>query len=484
MMATTTGAHVSDYVLGQDDSKAGDLARDLFERKITLVQVVEALGEYLTSQNVDHRRRGTRLMAEILQKLPSDFLLEKEVGHVTVFLLSKLNDHHSIQPFALHGLAAVTKFAGFCDAAMSRQVCTEIFKEVQNQSLSQGDRRATYTVFYNSLTLHLSDVLSLGDSFVCGYVQQMDGEKDPRNLMLAFRCSLIVCRNFGLGTMEEDMFEVNSCYFPVDFVPPPNDPHGITKEDLSEALCQVMTATPVFAQYCYPLLLEKLTSDITSAKLESLKTLKACLAVFESKDLQEFVGSFCSQLIKEVRAGSSEEMVAASLQALTGITAQLSRVPQQLHEFMAETGASLVRQVELDNLSVRLSAARILCAMASANGQVCHAVASRLVPAVCAVCQKMASQLEQHTAFFTEVVSLLQNVADAQNTIKDWSILQDWRSKLLETCDRLLASNDPQLQGLGMRGLLALMTWGAVFTTEEVAQGGGNYDQQSVVSRQ
>nr|KAG5689041.1 hypothetical protein BaRGS_006437 [Batillaria attramentaria] len=47
----------------------------------------------------------------------------------------------------------------------------------------------------------------------------MDGEKDPRNLMLAFRCAQIVCNHFNLGAMEEDMFEVTACYFPIDFVP-------------------------------------------------------------------------------------------------------------------------------------------------------------------------------------------------------------------------------------------------------------------------
>ena len=52
--------------------------------------------------------------------------------------------------------------------------------------------------------------------------------------------------------------------------------------------------------------------------------------------------------------------------------------------------SDLVRQVESENLAARLAATRVLCAMAAANAEVCCAVASRIVPAVCGVCQKLS----------------------------------------------------------------------------------------------
>ena len=51
------------------------------------------------------------------------------------------------------------------------------------------------------------------------------------------------------------------------------DSCGITKEELILGLRQCLAATPHFAQYCLPLLLEKLTSDLKSAKIDSLETL-------------------------------------------------------------------------------------------------------------------------------------------------------------------------------------------------------------------
>ena len=49
-----------------------------------------------------------------------------------------------------------------------------------------------------------------------------------------------------------------------------------------------------------------------------------------------------------------------------------------------------MRQVESENLAARQSAIRVLCAMAAANAEVCHAVASRVLPVVCSVCQKLS----------------------------------------------------------------------------------------------
>jgi len=45
-----------------------------------------------------------------------------------------------------------------------------------------------------------SDIQPLGADFVCGFIQMMDGEKDPLNLMLAFQSVRIIAQNLQLGT--------------------------------------------------------------------------------------------------------------------------------------------------------------------------------------------------------------------------------------------------------------------------------------------
>lgn len=57
------------------------------------------------------------------------------------------------------------------------------------------------------------------------------------------------------------------------FQQPANDPYGVTKDQLCEGLRQCLASSAHFAEYCMPLLQEKLESDLVSAKVEALKTL-------------------------------------------------------------------------------------------------------------------------------------------------------------------------------------------------------------------
>lgn len=98
---------------------------------------------------------------------------------------------------------------------------------------------------------------ALGPDFVFGYVQAIDGEKDPRNLLTVFRLTKLVIQGLDISrfaevgrvvvlwvwawgdwglTLDQDLCEVTSCYYPITFTPPPDDQHGITRDDLRDAL--------------------------------------------------------------------------------------------------------------------------------------------------------------------------------------------------------------------------------------------------------
>ncbi len=77
----------------------------------------------------------------------------------------------------------------------------------------------------------------------------------------------------------EELFDVVACYFPISFTPPPNNVHGITREDLAGALQTTLTCTTLFTPLFIPMLVEKLSSTLRSgfcvlAKLPSTASSK------------------------------------------------------------------------------------------------------------------------------------------------------------------------------------------------------------------
>lgn len=92
----------------------------------------------------------------------------------------------------------------------------------------------------------------MGDRFLSSYIALADGEKDPRNLMIAFSIARVLAIEFDISNKFEvrsapltltvtdvvmqDLFNITFCYFPITFRAPENDPYGITPEDLKKTL--------------------------------------------------------------------------------------------------------------------------------------------------------------------------------------------------------------------------------------------------------
>lgn len=94
-----------------------------------------------------------------------------------------------------------------------------LFENVQCQSQLLSDRHNIYLIFTTLLQNRTEDLKAMGPDFVYGIISAIDGERDPRNLMLLYSILPRFMREFPLGHLTEEMFEVIACYFPVDFNP-------------------------------------------------------------------------------------------------------------------------------------------------------------------------------------------------------------------------------------------------------------------------
>jgi len=100
-----------------------------------------------------------------------------------------------------------------------------------------------------------------------GITDLVAGEKDPRNLMLIFSMLRAIMIEWDISNYAEVMFDSVFAYFPITFRPPPNDPYGISAQDLKDRLRDCLSATSILAPYVFPALLDKLDSTAPATKV-------------------------------------------------------------------------------------------------------------------------------------------------------------------------------------------------------------------------
>uniref|UniRef100_A0A8C7IXA1 MMS19 nucleotide excision repair protein n=1 Tax=Oncorhynchus kisutch TaxID=8019 RepID=A0A8C7IXA1_ONCKI len=339
---------VEEFVSGQQDSKAADTATGLKAGQFTILQLVEALGLHL----------------------------------------NRLKDHYVITPHVLKGMNALTK-CSVLPPGSAVSILKSLFQDVHVQSLMLVERSCVYNILTQLMESRESELKGLGADFVFGFVQSVDGERDPRNLLLAFQIARkIIHGGYDLGKFTEELFEVTSCYFPIDFSPPPNDPHGITQEELILALRAVLTGTPRFAEFLLPLIIEKLDSDVQSAKVDSLQTLTACASVYEHKELAEFLPGLWASLRREVFQTASERVESAGLAALGALTACISRSvlnsdsEDYLNVFLDLVLKDCQHHLCEPDLKLVWPSAKLLQATSTASYRASHRVAAAIMPSL------------------------------------------------------------------------------------------------------
>ncbi|CDQ93523.1 unnamed protein product, partial [Oncorhynchus mykiss] len=189
---------VEEFVLGQQDRKAVDTATELKAGQFTILQLVEALGLHLTSSQPQTRGRGVQLLSNVLQECYGD-LTEREVKVLIVFYENRLKDHYVITPHVIQGLKALTK-CSVLPPGSAVSILKSLFQDIHVQSLMLAERSCVYNILIQLMESRESELKGLGADFVFGFVQSVDGERDPRNLLLAFHIARkIVHEGYDLG---------------------------------------------------------------------------------------------------------------------------------------------------------------------------------------------------------------------------------------------------------------------------------------------
>ncbi|XP_048842659.1 MMS19 nucleotide excision repair protein homolog isoform X2 [Brienomyrus brachyistius] len=451
---------VEEFVSGQQDSKAAAAARGVKTGQFKILELVEALGLSLTSSQPQTRARGVQLLSEVLRECDSG-LSEKEVEVLVAFYENRLKDHYVILPHVLQGIKALTK-TPLWPPGLAVSVLRSLFRDIHVQSLMLVERSCVYSILINLMEYKEEELKGLGADFVFGFVQAMDSERDPRNLLLAFQIARnILLRGYELGKFTEELFEVTSGYFPLDFTPPPNNPHGITQEDLIVALRGVLSGTARFAEFLLPLIIEKLDSDVQKAKLDCLQTLEACVSVYSYRELKAFLSGLWASLRREVFQTASEKIEAAGLSALSALSACLSRSvldsqgDDVLHVFLDLVVQDCQHHLCEPDLKLVWPSAKLLQAAASASYRASHRITSAVLPKLME--QYISETQCAHRRTLLEVLQgFVQPIQSSVPLEGDENVFSAFRESLCNVVFSALSESNSGLQVAACRVLASL----------------------------
>ncbi|KIK61642.1 hypothetical protein GYMLUDRAFT_996292 [Collybiopsis luxurians FD-317 M1] len=271
---------VHTWFASERDEEVIETVSEISNGTISLLNVVKALGEYLTSEEDSLRTKGVEFLSAVLSRCPADKINRQAARVLTTFYCSKLEDSETIVP-ALKGLASLTKLPSSTSEDVP-SILDAIFEHVRMNGLVQSVRFQVFTIIDTLIARHREAMKAMNNNFLGRYIALVEGEKDPRNLLVAFAIARVLLIEFNISDFVESLFNITFCYFPITFRPPPNDPYGITTDDLRQALRGCLNATPVFGPLAIPVFLEKLAAGSPTTKRDTLETMSICFPVYGS----------------------------------------------------------------------------------------------------------------------------------------------------------------------------------------------------------
>ncbi|VAI80605.1 unnamed protein product [Triticum turgidum subsp. durum] len=273
---------------------------------------------YLTTTDHIVRARGILLLGQIMSHISFKWLDVNAITTLSDFFTSRLSDWQALRGALVGCLALLHRKSsvGTIMVADVKRLVEAFIADVQVQSLAAADRKMCFEIFSWILDHYPEAVKTMDDELLYWICQSIDEEKDPECLKLSFHVVEVVMKLFpdpsGIADQfASDLFELLSKYFPVYFTHGAGDNLGVTRDELSRALMHAFCASPYFEPFAIPLLLDKLSSDLPLAKLDSLKYLDNCIHCYGADRMVTHASAIWFKLKEVLFSLSSDQLLSS-----------------------------------------------------------------------------------------------------------------------------------------------------------------------------
>eukprot|EP00042_Codosiga_hollandica_P058429 m.880883 g.880883 ORF g.880883 m.880883 type:complete len:1009 (-) comp59857_c0_seq3:150-3176(-) len=457
------------WLLGETAALQG-LLSGVAAAQFSLLEIVEACGESLAARDIPARFNATMLLANLFEGLTRVAIPQREMDVLVQFFCARMKDFTTAIPVfrALTALVQQPNFTG-----LASTVAQAFFQEFQLQTMAIDVRLAGFAVLAALLDKHTPELQPMGHDFVFGFIQQMDGEKDPRALLVLFSLFQRVVTQFPTDRFLDELFEICSCYFPITFTPPPGEKQGITRDDLIASLRSCLLAVPQFASRIVKLLLEKITTTRLEIKIDCLETLALTAPHLSTVDVVEFQSALQRTLRQECME-SSEPLQVAAGRALTALVRVFSGAESStLIAFLKPTLGDAVNSLQVPDGRLIRQFSPVLGAIASAS-----VAAQELVLAAYVDQAILNYELITLTDYRIQLLSLLAELIRAADVVRttvgaaesvEGLPLVTYRARLQLLFVSAIQSDNEAFRKLGIAGLATLLSTRVLSMPENVA---------------
>lgn len=269
----------------------------ILSKELSLLQFIQVLGPYLTSESDLIRPKAIQCISDTLASLRTanlKILSRQDLTVLLDFLLTKLDDKSSVR-FILQCLTNLCQFEKFITfPPLLEKLLSSFLKDYNPKSYLAKVRYELFVLLKTVLTVNeIVASSAIFDPFIQSFVHVATGEKDPRNLLISFDINILISEKISFDPVQHkelliDLFDVAFCYFPISFTPPANDPYKITANDLKTKLRSAIAGQSLYAKDSIPSLIEKLTSTNPMVRNDVLKTLKLCVQNYEPEVIEQY----------------------------------------------------------------------------------------------------------------------------------------------------------------------------------------------------
>ncbi|XP_073137535.1 MMS19 nucleotide excision repair protein homolog isoform X2 [Henckelia pumila] len=326
----------------QQEASVDAIATLLKNDMLTIEALVREMEMYLTTTDHTIRARGIHLLAEVMAKLTSKPLTDTSIHSLIGFFSERLADWKALRGAVVGCLALLRrkKDVGMVTDSEAKAVALSYLQNLQVQALGQHDRKLSFQLMECILDHYAGAIRDLGDVLLYGICEAIDGEKDPDCLVLVFHIIESLAKLYPdpsgpLSKFAQDLFEILGSYFPIHFTHRKGEDDDSKREELSRALLLAFASTPLFEPFSMPLLLEKLSSSLPSAKVESFRYICYCTPKYGSNRMVKYAQALWSS-IKEATFISPQSTVSAESELMGGMGFQDNDIMTQAFVLLQE----------------------------------------------------------------------------------------------------------------------------------------------------